>query len=419
MRRLPLLLVTAAMLAPALAFPPLPVIAQSAATADQRMETARKALEAAEKSLKEAEETGGDIRAARKSVANAMKSLRAAESAAGIVPEGPPAAVQPPAAAPVQSPPATGTPAAATPAAPAPATPPTPGDGPKPYTPPATPEAPAEAGPAKPAKPAASAPSAAPKPAPPAAAKPQKAPKPAQPVVTRRNGITETRTPRADGGTIIEQRDATGRIIRRVEIAPNGTEAVIIDRTRMRNPATMEAPPRIYDPREVPPPPGADLDGGRASEAEIERALRAAPRGGPGGYSLNEIRRSDRLRQRVAAVDLDTITFPSGSARVPEDQVWKLERIGRAVRRIVERWPDQVFLIEGHTDAVGTRLANQELSARRAASVASILVRYFGVPPRNLVTEGYGEDYLKIPTDGPSRENRRVTIRNITPLLGR
>ncbi len=70
-------------------------------------------------------------------------------------------------------------------------------------------------------------------------------------------------------------------------------------------------------------------------------------------------------------------------------------------------------------DAIGTRLANQELSARRAASVAGILVRYFGVPPRNLVTEGYGEDYLKIPTDGPSRENRRVTIRNITPLLGR
>ncbi len=219
------------------------------------------------------------------------------------------------------------------------------------------------------------------------------------------------------GGTIIEQRDATGRIIRRVEIAPNGTEAVIIDRTR--TPGAPVEPPRIYGPREVPPPPGADLDGGGASEAEIERALRAAPRGGSGGYSLNEIRRSDRLRQRVAAVDLDTITFPSGSSRVPEDQVWKLERIGRAVRRIVERWPGQVFLIEGHTDAIGTRLANQELSARRAASVAGILVRYFGVPPRNLVTEGYGEDYLKIPTDGPSRENRRVTIRNITPLLGR
>lgn len=409
MRRLPLLLVTAAMLAPALAFPPLPVMAQSTATADQRVEAAQRALEAAEKSLQQAEETGGDIRAARKSVANAMKSLRAAESAAGIVPEGAPASpsTQSPAAAP-----ATAAPAAATPASPAAAAPAAPPVGPKPYTPPATPEPPAAAAPAKPAAPSAPA-----KPVPPAAAKPPKtAAKPAQPVVTRRSGITETRTPRADGGTIIEQRDATGRIIRRVEIAPNGTEAVIIDRTR--TPGAPVAPPRIYGPREVPPPPGADLDGGGASEAEIERALRAAPRGGSGGYSLNEIRRSDRLRQRVAAVDLDTITFPSGSSRVPEDQVWKLERIGRAVRRIVERWPGQVFLIEGHTDAIGTRLANQELSARRAASVAGILVRYFGVPPRNLVTEGYGEDYLKIPTDGPSRENRRVTIRNITPLLG-
>ena len=411
MRRLPLLLVTAAMLAPALAFPPLPLMAQSAATADQRVEAAQRALEAAEKSLQQAEETGGDIRAARKSVANAMKSLRAAESAAGIVPEGAPAS--PSTQSPAAAAPATAAPAAAPPAPPAAAAPAAPPVGPKPYTPPATPEPPAAAAPAKPAAPSAPA-----KPVPPAAAKPPKtAAKPAQRVVTRKNGITETRTPRADGGTIIEQRDATGRIIRRVEIAPNGTEAVIIDRTR--TPGAPVEPPRIYGPREVPPPPGADLDGGRASEAEIERALRAAPRGGPGGYSLNEIRRSDRLRQRVAAVDLDTITFPSGSSRVPEDQVWKLERIGRAVRRIVERWPGQVFLIEGHTDAIGTRLANQELSARRAASVAGILVRYFGVPPRNLVTEGYGEDYLKIPTDGPSRENRRVTIRNITPLLGR
>ncbi|MCX5479906.1 OmpA family protein [Kaistia geumhonensis] len=409
MRRLPLLLVTAAMLAPALTFPPLPVMAQSAATADQRVEAAQRALEKAEKSLQDAEETGGDIRAARRSVANAMKSLRSAESAAGIAPA---------ATAPVNPPPTV-----QAPAAPAPATPASPDAGPKPYTPPETPTAKSPGAKAPEAKPPeAKAPEAkqtAPaKPAKPPAAQPQEAaPKPAKPVVTRRNGITETRTPRADGGTIVEQRDASGRIIRRVEIAPNGTEAVIIDRTR--GAGTPVAPPRIYDPREVPPPPGADLDGGRASEAEIERALRAAPRRGSGGYSINEIQRSERIRQRVAAVDLDTITFPSGSARVPEDQVWKLERIGRAVRRIVERWPDQVFLIEGHTDAVGTRLANRELSARRADSVAGILVRYFGVPPRNLVTEGYGEDYLKVRTDGPSRENRRVTIRNITPLLGR
>ena len=41
----------------------------------------------------------------------------------------------------------------------------------------------------------------------------------------------------------------------------------------------------------------------------------------------------------------------------------------------------------------------------------------FGVPPENLVTQGYGERFLKIRTDGPEQENRRVTIRRVTPLV--
>jgi outer membrane protein OmpA-like peptidoglycan-associated protein len=40
------------------------------------------------------------------------------------------------------------------------------------------------------------------------------------------------------------------------------------------------------------------------------------------------------------------------------------------------------------------------------------------VPPENLVTQGYGKQFLKIPTAGPERRNRRVTVRNIAPLLG-
>jgi outer membrane protein OmpA-like peptidoglycan-associated protein len=33
------------------------------------------------------------------------------------------------------------------------------------------------------------------------------------------------------------------------------------------------------------------------------------------------------------------------------------------------------------------------------------------------VTQGYGKQFLKIPTQEPERENRRVTIRRITPLI--
>jgi len=33
------------------------------------------------------------------------------------------------------------------------------------------------------------------------------------------------------------------------------------------------------------------------------------------------------------------------------------------------------------------------------------------------VTQGYGEEQLKVPTDQSERQNRRVTVRRITPLL--
>jgi outer membrane protein OmpA-like peptidoglycan-associated protein len=34
-----------------------------------------------------------------------------------------------------------------------------------------------------------------------------------------------------------------------------------------------------------------------------------------------------------------------------------------------------------------------------------------------MVVQGYGEAYLKIPTLGDERANRRVTVRNISPIL--
>ena len=71
------------------------------------------------------------------------------------------------------------------------------------------------------------------------------------------------------------------------------------------------------------------------------------------------------------------------------------------------------------TKAVGSDIDNLTLSDRRAEEVAVILTETFNVPPENLVTQGYGEEFLKIPTDGPERLNRRVAVRRITPLLAR
>ena len=74
-------------------------------------------------------------------------------------------------------------------------------------------------------------------------------------------------------------------------------------------------------------------------------------------------------------------------------------------------------MMEGHTDAVGSDIDNLSLSDRRAEAVAVILTDAYQIPPENLVTQGYGEQYPKLPIAGPSRENRRVAVRRVTPLL--
>jgi outer membrane protein OmpA-like peptidoglycan-associated protein len=84
---------------------------------------------------------------------------------------------------------------------------------------------------------------------------------------------------------------------------------------------------------------------------------------------------------------------------------------------VVVAHPEEVFLIEGHTDAVGSQEYNWRLSQRRAEAVKDLITEYYLVPPDNLVTAGLGEAYLKIWTPQPEEENRRVTIRRVTPLV--
>ena len=85
-------------------------------------------------------------------------------------------------------------------------------------------------------------------------------------------------------------------------------------------------------------------------------------------------------------VDLDTIHFDFGSWDVETSQYPLLERVARIINRIIDRHPDEMLLIEGHTDAVGSDEDNLSLSDRRAEAVAEILTREFQVPAENLST---------------------------------
>jgi outer membrane protein OmpA-like peptidoglycan-associated protein len=250
--------------------------------------------------------------------------------------------------------------------------------------------------------------------------------------VERRGSENFTIYERPGGVQIVNITDANGHLMRRVRRGPDGREVVLIEN---RGPGFGTGlavglaaglvggvaagvfldlpPPVIRIPREqyiveaAYAPPLALYDTLAAPPlVAIERP-----------YSLDEVRYNVTLRDRMRRIDIDTLNFEFGSWEVTPDQYDHLRVIGESLQRVLTRDPDEVFMIEGHTDAVGREEDNLSLSDRRAESVSLILSQQYGISPENMVTQGYGKQFLKIPSQGPARENRRVAVRRITPLL--
>lgn len=235
----------------------------------------------------------------------------------------------------------------------------------------------------------------------------------------RQGGDTRTVFERPDGTRVVTVTDEEGRLIRRTRLDRDGREVVIIDNTLRDRPGRFADDVVVLERPPLPLPLERYIvDAERADRELIYETIIAPPIAPiPRRYTLDEVRYSPDLRARMRSVDIDTVTFESGSWLVTPDQAQRLAVIADTVRQALQRSPNEVFLVEGHTDAVGNDIDNLSLSDRRAQSVAEILSRDFSVPPENLTTQGYGEQYLKVPTQDASRENRRVTLRRITPLL--
>jgi outer membrane protein OmpA-like peptidoglycan-associated protein len=133
--------------------------------------------------------------------------------------------------------------------------------------------------------------------------------------------------------------------------------------------------------------------------------------------TLPQLKRSQRMRRKAPSIDIQAINFRTGSAQIERGELWKVDRIAQAIDNILQENPDELFLIEGHTDAVGSRGSNQTLSQRRAQSLVETLGQYYDIPNYALEAEGYGEDFLLVPTTRENWRNRRVTLRRITDFI--
>ena len=236
--------------------------------------------------------------------------------------------------------------------------------------------------------------------------------------VQRVGNETRTVVVGPNGQRIVTVTDANGRLLRRSRFV-NDREVIIIDnrpRGGRRADAFFVALPALAIASLAMPRDRYIVEAEGAPPEYIYGALMAPPvEALPRAYTLDEIRYSPEVRDRMPRIDLDTITFDLGSWEIAPDQYNRLAPIAEGIRRAIAQNPDEVFLIEGHTDATGNDDDNLSLSDRRAEAASIVLTDEFQIPPENLTTQGYGSQQMKIPSQGAERANRRVTVRRITP----
>ncbi len=221
------------------------------------------------------------------------------------------------------------------------------------------------------------------------------------------DGSSRTIVTREDGSKVVTIRDADLRVLRRTLIAADGKSTMLIDDT---------ADVRPVDVASLPEPAPVQTTTGTLSEDELRAALQRES-SIDRRFTLGQIRNIPEVRALVAPVNIDAITFDTGSAAINPSQAQQLASLGRVIQDAVAKNPREVFMIEGHTDTVGAGAMNLALSDRRAESVALALSEYFDVPPENMVVQGYGEQFLKVRAEGDIRANRRASVRRITDLL--
>jgi outer membrane protein OmpA-like peptidoglycan-associated protein len=232
--------------------------------------------------------------------------------------------------------------------------------------------------------------------------------------VVRRGDRTERVIQRPNGVRVVTTVDANGRVLRRSRFV-NGREYVLF----RNRPATgfnfiiNVPPPIVRIPRDRYIVEYRDAPPALIYDTLIAPPVMVLDR----RFSMDEVLYNYDVRARMPRIDIDSITFDTGSWDIRPDQAAKLEPIAQAMMRAIQANPNEVYLIEGHTDAVGSEDDNLSLSDRRAQAVTEVLTEEFGVPPENMIPQGYGEQNLKVPTQGPEERNRYVSVRRVTPLL--
>lgn len=129
-------------------------------------------------------------------------------------------------------------------------------------------------------------------------------------------------------------------------------------------------------------------------------------------YSENEKEKVYAIVDEYKLPKLDfEINFEFGSSEISPDSIPQLLELAKALNS--DALSKANMIVVGHTDAKGSDAFNQNLSEKRAFSVAEFLVNKGSLAESRLTKFGYGESRLKDKNDPESGVNRRVEIINL------
>ena len=160
---------------------------------------------------------------------------------------------------------------------------------------------------------------------------------------------------------------------------------------------------------------------GNQSGNERTGAVVGAATGAAVGAAVG--RRMDKQEQELRQIEGVEVTRPSEgeiSVRLTNDVLFDFDSAAlRSSSRTTlnelasnfARYPDNLLIVEGHTDSVGSDSYNQRLSEQRAANVADYLIDR-GVAVNSITVYGFGEMRPKASNEtAEGRQlNRRVEI---------
>ena len=114
--------------------------------------------------------------------------------------------------------------------------------------------------------------------------------------------------------------------------------------------------------------------------------------------SKTHLQREEQLAWKIAAVAADVLPV--------QPDVTEL-----IINRIIDRHPDEMFLIEGHTDERGSSEYNLALGDKRARAAEEFLTT-MGIPDAQLSVISYGKDHpiCTDQTEACWQKNRRAHI---------